>query len=93
MLLLALLERPSEKFGGQFSSISAVELGTAAAKSAIQKGNIDPTLIDTVIFGQVLQAGLGQNPARQVALNSGLSHTSTALTVKRSLWFWINRFY
>ena len=68
-------------FGGQFSSISAVELGTAAAKSAIQKGNIDPTLIDTVIFGQVLQAGLGQNPARQVALNSGLSHTSTALTV------------
>jgi len=69
------------KFGGQFSSISAVELGTAAAKSAIQKGNIDPTLIDTVIFGQVLQAGLGQNPARQVALNSGLSHTSTALTV------------
>ena len=69
------------KFGGQFSSISAVELGTAAAKSAIQKGNIDPTLIDTVIFGQVLQAGLGQNPARQVALNSRLSHTSTALTV------------
>ena len=69
------------KFGGQFSSINAVELGTAAAKSAIQKGNIDPTLIDTVIFGQVLQAGLGQNPARQVALNSGLSHTSTALTV------------
>ena len=69
------------KFGGQFSSISAVDLGTAAAKSAIQKGNIDPTLIDTVIFGQVLQAGLGQNPARQVALNSRLSHTSTALTV------------
>ena len=69
------------KFGGQFSSISAIELGTAVAKSAIQKGNIDPTLIDTVIFGQVLQAGLGQNPARQVALNSGLSHTSTALTV------------
>lgn len=69
------------KFGGQFSSISAVELGTAAAKSAIEKGKVDPTLIDTVIFGQVLQAGLGQNPARQVALNSGLPHTSTALTV------------
>ena len=69
------------KFGGQFASISAVELGTSAAKSAIQKGNIDPTLIDTVIFGQVLQAGLGQNPARQVALNSGLQHTSTALTI------------
>ena len=69
------------KFGGQFSSISAIELGTAAAKSAIEKGKVDPTLIDTVIFGQVLQAGLGQNPARQVALNSGLPYTSTALTV------------
>ena len=69
------------KFGGQFASISAVELGTAAAKSAIEKGKVDPALIDTVIFGQVLQAGLGQNPARQVALNSGLPHTSTALTV------------
>jgi len=69
------------KFGGQFASISAVELGTTVAKSAIEKGKVDPTLIDTVIFGQVLQAGLGQNPARQVALNSGLPHTSTALTV------------
>ena len=69
------------KFGGQFSSISAVELGTAVAKSAIEKGKVDPTLIDSVIFGQVLQAGIGQNPARQVALNSGLPHTSTALTV------------
>lgn len=69
------------KFGGQFASISAVELGTAVAKSAIEKGKVDPNLIDTVIFGQVLQAGIGQNPARQVALNSGLPHTSTALTV------------
>ena len=69
------------KFGGQFASISAVELGTAAAQSAIEKGKVDPSLIDTVIFGQVLQAGIGQNPARQVALNSGLPHTSTALTV------------
>ena len=69
------------KFGGEFASISAVELGTAVAKSAIEKGKVDPTLIDTVIFGQVLQAGVGQNPARQVALNSGLPHTSTALTV------------
>ena len=69
------------KFGGQFASISAVELGTAVAKSAIEKGKVDPSLIDTVIFGQVLQAGIGQNPARQVALNSGLPNTSTALTV------------
>ena len=81
IVIISATRTPIGKFGGQFASISAVELGTAAAKSAIEKGKVDPTLIDTVIFGQVLQAGIGQNPARQVALNSGLPHTSTALTV------------
>ena len=81
IVIISAIRTAIGKFGGQFSSISAVELGTAAAKSAIEKGKVDPTLINTVIFGQVLQAGLGQNPARQVALNSGLPHTSTALTV------------
>ena len=81
IVIISATRTPIGKFGGQFASISAVELGTAAAKSAIEKGKVDPSLIDTVIFGQVLQAGIGQNPARQVALNSGLPHTSTALTV------------
>ena len=81
IVIISATRTPIGKFGGQFASISAVELGTAVAKSAIEKGKINPTLIDTVIFGQVLQAGVGQNPARQVALNSGLPHTSTALTV------------
>ena len=81
IVIISATRTPIGKFGGQFASISAVELGTAAAKSAIEKGKVDPSLIDTVIFGQVLQAGIGQNPARQVALNSGLPHTSTALTL------------
>ena len=81
IVIISATRTPIGKFGGQFSSISAVELGTTVAKSAIEKGKVDPSLIDTVIFGQVLQAGIGQNPARQVALNSGLPHTSTALTV------------
>ena len=81
IVIISATRTPIGKFGGQFASISAVELGTAAAKSAIEKGKVDPALIDTVIFGQVLQAGIGQNPARQVALNSGLPHTSTALTL------------
>lgn len=69
------------KFGGQFATTSAIELGTAVAKSAIQKAKLSPVQIDTVIFGNVLQAGLGQNPARQVGLQAGLLHSSTALTV------------
>ena len=69
------------KFGGQFATTSAIELGTAVAKSAIQKAKLSPDQIDTVIFGNVLQAGLGQNPARQVGLQAGLLHSSTALTV------------
>ena len=81
IVIISATRTPIGKFGGQFASISAVELGTTVAKSAIEKGKVDPSLIDTVIFGQVLQAGIGQNPARQVALNSGLPHTSTALTV------------
>lgn len=69
------------KFGGQFANISAIELGTAVAKSAIQKANLPATHIDSVIFGQVLQAGLGQNPARQIALQAGLDYKSTAMTI------------
>ena len=69
------------KFGGQFATTSAIELGTAVAKSAIEKAKLSPDQIDTVIFGNVLQAGLGQNPARQVGLKAGLLHSSTALTV------------
>lgn len=69
------------KFGGQFSSLSAVELGTAVAKEAIRQANISPEHVDTIIFGEVLQAGLGQNPARQVALNAEIPHSSTAMTV------------
>ena len=69
------------KFGGQFATTSAIELGTTVAKAAIQKANLSPEQIDTVIFGNVLQAGLGQNPARQVGLGAGLNHASTAVTV------------
>ena len=69
------------KFGGQFATTSAIELGTAVAKSAIQKAKLSPDQIDTVIFGNVLQAGLGQNPARQVGLQADLLHSSTGLTV------------
>ncbi len=68
-------------WGGQLASLSAVELGTVAAKAAIEAAGIDPTQIDQAIFGNVLQAGSGQNVARQIALKSGMTQSSTAMTV------------
>ena len=67
---------------GNLLPLPLFELGTTVAKAAIQKANLSPEQIDTVIFGNVLQAGLGQNPARQVGLGAGLSHASTAVTIK-----------
>ena len=69
------------KFGGQFKTTSAVELGITVAKAAIKQANLSAKQIDTVIFGNFLQAGLGKNPARQVWLGAGLENTSTAVTV------------
>ncbi|MEL1206393.1 acetyl-CoA C-acyltransferase, partial [Staphylococcus epidermidis] len=51
------------------------------AKAAIEAAGIDPTQIDQAIFGNVLQAGSGQNVARQIALKSGMTQSSTAMTV------------
>ncbi|MCD2255176.1 acetyl-CoA C-acetyltransferase [Lactobacillus sp. CC-MHH1034] len=72
---------PIGKLGGQFAQLSAVDLGTAAAKAAVASSGIDADLIDQAIFGNVLQAGSGQNVARQIALNTGMSVTSTAMTI------------
>ncbi|PTG11140.1 acetyl-CoA C-acyltransferase, partial [Staphylococcus chromogenes] len=60
---------------------SAVELGTAALKSAINKIQLDPNHIENVIFGNVIQAGTGQNPARQIAVNAGLPYSTPGMTV------------
>lgn len=59
-------------FGGVFKDVSAVALGTAAVKGAFEKINLSPDLVDEVIFGNVLSAGLGQNVARQIAVGAGI---------------------
>ena len=59
-------------FGGVFQNVSAVELGKTVVKDAMAKVNLDPAMVDELIFGNVLQAGLGQNVARQVAVHAGL---------------------
>lgn len=69
------------KFGGGLCAISAVTLGQTVVSDLFKTINQSPTIADALIFGNVLSAGLGQNVARQVALNSGMSDQSTAYTV------------
>ena len=69
------------KFGGALKSLTSVELGTIAAKAAIKRAGISPKSVDQAIFGNVLQAGSGQNVARQIALSAGLDESSCAMTI------------
>ncbi|MGH4052030.1 MAG: acetyl-CoA C-acetyltransferase [Clostridium sp.] len=70
-------------FGGGLSKLSAVEMGTVAAKEAIKRSGVKPELVEEAIIGNVIQAGLGQNVARQIALNAGLDISSSALTINK----------
>ena len=81
IVIVAAKRTPIGRFGGALASVSAVNLGTIASKAAIAAAGIDPQQIDQAIFGNVYQAGSGQNVARQIALNSGMADTSTAMTV------------
>jgi acetyl-CoA C-acetyltransferase len=68
-------------FGGAFAEIPAVELGAVAAKEAVKRANLDPVSINEVIIGNILIAGLGQNPARQTAIAAGLPVSIPAMTL------------
>ncbi|HHD7219069.1 acetyl-CoA C-acetyltransferase [Citrobacter werkmanii] len=70
-------------FNGALATISAIELGATVIKSALERAHLDPQQVDEVIMGNVLQAGLGQNPARQALLRSGLSDTICGFTVNK----------
>jgi acetyl-CoA C-acetyltransferase len=74
---------PVGKLLGALKSFSAVELGVIAARAAIERAGIDATSIDEVIMGNVVQAGNGQNPARQVALRAGVPSSVAALTINK----------
>lgn len=74
---------PVGSFGGAFKSVSAVDLGVVAAKEAIARAGIKAEDVDEAIIGNVLQAGLGQNVARQVVLHAGLPETTPAMTINK----------
>ncbi|GCD10149.1 acetyl-CoA C-acetyltransferase [Clostridium tagluense] len=70
-------------FGGALAKLSAVEIGTIAAKEAIKRSGVKPELIQEAVIGNVIQAGLGQNVARQIAIYAGMSEESSALTINK----------
>tara|TARA_B100000900_G_scaffold74121_4_gene59082 strand:+ start:2701 stop:3894 length:1194 start_codon:yes stop_codon:yes gene_type:complete len=83
--ICAVARTPIGSFMGSLSSFSAVELGVLAVKELCSRARLDPSsgIIDDFLFGQVLQAGCGQNPARQVALGAGLPITTPATTINK----------
>lgn len=74
---------PFGRMSGALASLSAVELGTIAARAALERSGVGDDAIEHVIMGHVLQAGAGQNPARQVSLRAGLDRTVTSETINR----------
>jgi acetyl-CoA C-acetyltransferase len=70
-------------FQGALANVSAVDLGAAVIRQLLEQTGLDPALVDEVIFGQVLTAGAGQNPARQTAIKAGLPHAVPALTLNK----------
>lgn len=81
VVIVSAARTPIGKFGGALKSLTSVDLGTIAAKAAIERAGISPKSVDQAIFGNVLQAGSGQNVARQIALSSGLDESSCAMTI------------
>ncbi|XQS16805.1 acetyl-CoA C-acetyltransferase [Citrobacter telavivensis] len=70
-------------FNGALATTSAIDLGATVISAALERAQLDPQRVDEVIMGNVLQAGLGQNPARQALLKSGLSETVCGFTVNK----------
>lgn len=83
IVILSAVRTPIGKLLGGLSNLSAQELGSLVIKEAIQRAKISPEDIDEVIMGNVLSAGLGQNPARQSAVNAGIPYKVPAFTINK----------
>ncbi|HAV24904.1 MAG TPA: acetyl-CoA C-acetyltransferase [Bacteroidetes bacterium] len=83
VFIVSAVRTPMGSFNGKLSGISAPNLGAIAIKGALAKAGVKPTDIDEVYFGNVLQAGLGQAPARQAAIFAGLPNTTPCTTVNK----------
>lgn len=83
VVIVSAARTPIGSFGGTLKDTKAVTLGAVAVQEAIKRAGIDPASIDEVIFGNVLQGGLGQNVARQVAMAAGVPIEVPAMTINK----------
>jgi acetyl-CoA C-acetyltransferase len=82
-VILSAVRTPIGKFMGGLSPLAATELGAKAVAEAVRRAGIEANLVDEAIMGNVVQAGLGQNPARQAALRGGLDSRVAAMTINK----------
>lgn len=83
IVIVSAVRTPIGSFMGSLSTVPAPHLGAAAIKGALNKINLDPNLVDEVFMGNVVQAGVGQAPARQAAIHAGLSNEVSCTTVNK----------
>lgn len=83
VVIVSAARTPIGSFMGSLSSLTATQLGSAAIKGAMEKINLDPSLVQEVFMGNVVQAGVGQAPARQAALGAGIPNTVPATTINK----------
>ncbi len=83
VVIVSAVRTPIGSFNGKLKDVSAVQLGSLVIKEVLSRANIEGTDVDEVIMGNVLQAGLGQNPARQSALSAGLPQKTPAMTINK----------
>src|SRR5213594_2307574 len=81
--IISAVRTPVGKFLGALKSFKATDLGAIVVREAVRRAGVRPEDVDEVIMGCVIQAGLGQNPARQAALRGGLPDTVGAVTVNK----------
>src|SRR5213083_3033100 len=82
-VIISAVRTPVGKFLGALKSLKATELGAIVVREAVKRAGVNPADVDEVIMGCVIQAGLGQNPARQAALHGGLPPSVSAVTVNK----------
>ncbi len=83
VVIVSAVRTPIGSFGGALAPLNAVELGVVAAKAALERGNVKPEMVNEVLVGNILQAGLGQNVARQIAIGAGLPHEVPAMAINK----------
>src|SRR5437588_6995377 len=82
-VIVSAVRTPVGKLLGGLKSLKATELGAIVVREVVRRAGVKPEDVDEVIMGCVIQAGLGQNPARQAALHGGLPNTVSAVTVNK----------